>query len=68
VRSALAEKPYCITVPGNAYQPETQQALARRIVDLLKNPEELDRLRPKFQELAHQESWENVARQWFSQP
>lgn len=66
-RSALAEKPYCITVPGNAYQAETQKALALRIVELLNNCEERDRLRPKFQELAHQESWGNVARQWFFQ-
>jgi hypothetical protein len=62
--AALAEKPYCMSVTGNAYDQETQEKLAYKIVELLRNPDQLESIRPKFQMLAKQENWDIIAAQW----
>ncbi len=64
--AALAEKDYCIKVPGNPYQQETQELVAGKIVEFLKKPEQLQNLRRQFQEIAKHETWENIASAWLA--
>ena len=53
-------------VPGNPYEKETQEALADKIVELLKKPEQVQEIREKNVELVKDETWENVAKLWLS--
>lgn len=62
--AALAEKPYCLTVSGSIRAAATHEKLAQRIVQLLKQPEQLDELRQQFFAAAKHETWDIVARQW----
>lgn len=60
----FAEKGYCISVPGDPDDPETHRAIARRVVELLKNPAELDKIRTETRAIAQAETWENIAQRW----
>jgi len=60
----FAEKDYCVTVPGDPDDPETHRAIARRIVELLNNPAELEAIRQRTQSVAQAETWENIADRW----
>jgi len=62
--AALREKSYCIKVPGNPYDRNTQEAVAEKVIELLKNPEKLAEISQEFQELAQRETWENTAKLW----
>lgn len=64
--AVFQEKKYCERVPlvGEPTSKESQEALAYRIVDLLRNPQELAMLRQKFHGIAKQETWENIAKCW----
>ncbi len=62
--AALGEKPYCLKVPGNPYLQETQESLAGKIVELLKNPQRLEEMRLKFQDFAKEETWDKIALAW----
>jgi glycosyltransferase involved in cell wall biosynthesis len=62
--AVIEEKDYCIKVDGEPATKETQEALAYRIVELLKNPEELEATRKKILEYVKNETWENVAPLW----
>ena len=62
--AALGEKPYCLKVPGNPYLQETQESLAGKIVELLKNPPRLEEIRLKFQDSAKEETWDKIALAW----
>lgn len=62
--AVIKEKDYCIKVDGDPSAKETQEALAYRVVELLKNPQELADLREKIQENVKNETWENVAPLW----
>ena len=62
--AALGEKPYCLKVPGNPYLQETQESLAGKIVELLKNPQRLEEIRLKFQDFAKEETWDKIALAW----
>ncbi len=62
--AALSEKKYCLKVPGEAKDRETQEAIAYKIVELLRNTEQLESIRRQFQELAKAETWDNLAPQW----
>lgn len=62
--AALGEKPYCVKVRGNPESQETQEAIAYKIIELLKNPDELEKLRQLFRELVKHETWENIAPKW----
>mgnify|MGYP003335698633 FL=1 len=64
--AGLADKNYCVKVPGNPYEKETQEALADKIVELLKKPEQVQEIREKNVELVKDETWENVAKLWLS--
>lgn len=62
--AALSEKDYSVKVPGNPSDRVTQEALAYQIVNLLKNPDELEKIRQKFKELVKKQTWENFAKLW----
>ncbi len=62
--AAIKEKDYCIKVDGDPQAKETQEALAYRIVELLKNPQELETIREEIQEKVKNETWEQVAPLW----
>jgi hypothetical protein len=65
--AALAEKPYCIKVSGDPRAKRTQEALARRIVELLKNPKKLEKLSKKFKKSAAKDNWRNIAKLWLKE-
>jgi glycosyltransferase involved in cell wall biosynthesis len=60
----FSEKDYCVTVPGDPDDPETHRAIARYVVELLQNPDQLQEIREKTQNLAQAETWKNVAERW----
>lgn len=63
----FAEKKYCVLVEGEPTAQETQEALAYKVVDLLKNPEQLSQIREQFMELAQQETWDKIALKWLAE-
>lgn len=63
---ALSEKPYCIKVPGPPCARETQEAVARKIVELLKDQTKLERVRQNFLLLVKDEAWDRIASLWLS--
>ncbi|GGA13532.1 glycosyltransferase family 4 protein [Okeania sp. KiyG1] len=65
--AGLTDKNYCVKVPGHPYEKETQEALAYKIVELLRNPEQIQELREKNVELVKDETWENVAKLWLAE-
>lgn len=62
--AALGEKPYCVKVPGEPESRETQEAVAKKVVELLQNPQELERIRQEFSVSVKAETWENIAPIW----
>ena len=62
--AGLTDKDYCLRVPGNPYERETQEQLAWKIVELLKDRERLAQLRQEFMALAQIETWERTAKLW----
>lgn len=62
--AGLQDKDYCIKVSGHPYKRETQEALAYKIVELLKNVHQLEKLREECFELVQNETWEKVAKLW----
>jgi len=65
--AGLQDKDYCIKIPGNPYQKETQEAVAGKIVELLPAPEKLVEIRQQFFECVKDETWERVAKLWLEQ-
>lgn len=63
----FAEKEYCLRIPGEPAAPETQAAIADKIIELLQNPDRLEEIRQKFQAIAQQETWENIAKVWMDE-
>lgn len=63
--AVFQEKDYCLKVDGDPSQQETQEALARLIIELLqKSPEELNLIREKVRQSVMYETWEQVAPKW----
>ncbi|MDC0831994.1 putative glycosyl-transferase [Geitlerinema sp. FC II] len=62
--AVFAEKDYCVKVPGEPMARETQEAIAYKIVELLRNPDRLAEIREKFKDIAKQETWDNIAAVW----
>jgi UDP-N-acetylglucosamine:LPS N-acetylglucosamine transferase len=60
----FAEKEYCVKVKGEPKSKETQEEIAYKIVELLQNPQELEKFREKFRELAIKETWDKIAQVW----
>lgn len=65
--AGLQDKDYCLKVSGHPYAQETQEALAYKVVELLKNPHQLTEVREKFFDLVKNETWENVAKLWLEE-
>lgn len=65
--AGLQDKTYCLKISGNPHLQETQENLAYKIVELLKNPEQLRQISLKFSELVKDETWENVAKLWLDE-
>lgn len=63
----FAEKKYCVLVEGEPKAKETQEALAHKVVELLKNPDRLSQISTEFMELAQQETWDKIAPQWLAE-
>jgi hypothetical protein len=62
--AVFKEKPYCVRVSGEPSTQETQEAVAYKIVDLLRNQQELENIRSQFQKAAKSETWQEVAKVW----
>jgi glycosyltransferase involved in cell wall biosynthesis len=62
--AVLAEKNYCVKVSGEPSTKETQEAVAYKIIELLKNQEKLATIRQEFIEAAKQETWDRIAQVW----
>ncbi len=60
----FAEKEYCVLVEGEPKAKQTQEAVAYKIVELLKNPSQLGEIREQFMYLAQQETWDKIAPVW----
>ncbi|MBD1942611.1 glycosyltransferase [Coleofasciculus sp. FACHB-712] len=60
------EKSYCVKISGNPYTKKVQEDIAYKIVELLNNLEELEKIRQQFKELVKTETWENIAKLWIS--
>jgi len=58
------EKCYCVRVAGEPQAQQTQEAVAWKIVELLKDQQALEKARREFKDLVKHDTWENVARQW----
>lgn len=59
--AALKGRAYCVNTPGDPLDKETHELLADAIVTYLKGSERYD-----FAEDAQKESWENIAKQWYT--
>jgi len=62
--SALKERKYCVRIPGDPYDKETQEAVAKKVASLLKNKDALKKQRKLSLELVNNETWENIAKSW----
>jgi len=62
--AVFKEKEYCVRVTGNPSDQETQEAIAYRIVGLLKDQDELAALRKHFKEIVKQETWQEISKVW----
>jgi hypothetical protein len=62
--AVMSEKNYCVKIAGEPSSQETQENVAYKIVELLKNQEELNTIRQQFIENVKHETWENVAKIW----
>ena len=62
--AALKEKDYVEKIKGSPYKKETHEAIAERIVFLLKNPLVMFPKRKEFKEKARLESWNKISDLW----
>jgi glycosyltransferase involved in cell wall biosynthesis len=62
--AVFTEKSYCVKVVGDPLTQEGQVAIAYKVIELLKNPDQLERFRHQFREQVQVETWDNIARQW----
>ncbi len=64
--AVFKEKSYCVRVSGDSQNPETHRAIAYKIIDLLKHPDELTQLRDQFRKAVQSETWQQVAKTWLN--
>jgi hypothetical protein len=62
--AVMAEKDYCVKISGDPLSQETQEAVAYKIVELLKNPQELEIVRKQCMEAVKHETWDQIAKVW----
>ena len=60
----VAEKEFCLKSPGDPNDPETQAAVAHRVVALLKDQTTLEELSQNAKQLAQKETWDKIATLW----
>lgn len=60
--AALKEKPYCQKVKGDPYDRETQEAVARKVVELL--GKDTTKLSDEIKQLAKKETWDEISKVW----
>lgn len=65
--AALAEKDYCLRLTGDPNDQKTQEAVAYKVVELLKNPVKLEELSQQSRQIAEVETWDNIAKLWLEQ-
>jgi glycosyltransferase involved in cell wall biosynthesis len=63
----LAEKEYCLRIPGDPNDPGTQEAVANKVVELLKDRARLQELSQKSRKIAETETWDRIAQRWIDQ-
>ena len=63
----LAEKGYCLRLPGDPNDPKIQEAVAGKVVELLKDPVKLEELSQNSRQIAGTETWNNIAQLWLDQ-
>jgi glycosyltransferase involved in cell wall biosynthesis len=64
--AVFSEKSYCVRVSGDPLTQIGQEAIANKVVELLKHPERLERLRSQLKEKIYSETWDNIARRWIN--
>jgi glycosyltransferase involved in cell wall biosynthesis len=62
--AVMSEKDYCVKIAGEPEAKETQEAVADKIVELLKNPQQLEDIRQDCQEKVKHETWDEIAKIW----
>ncbi len=62
----MSEKDYCVKISGEPKAQATQEAIAYKIVELLKDQQQLDQIRQQFKDIPRQETWSNIAKVWIS--
>ncbi len=65
--AALAEKEYCLRLEGDPNHKTTQEAVAYKVIELLKNPAMLEELSQQSRQDAKNETWDNIAKRWIEQ-
>lgn len=65
--AALAEKEYCLKTSGDPNDPETQVAVAHKVVELLNDPIKRATLSQEARRFAKAETWDNIAQRWIDQ-
>lgn len=65
--AALAEKEYCLKSSGDPNDKKTQEAVAYKVVELLRDRKKLEELSYQSQQLAKAETWDNIAKRWIEQ-
>ena len=63
----LAEKGYCLRLPGDPNDSKVQEAVAGKVVELLKDPVKLEELSQNSRQIARTETWDNIAQLWLDQ-
>lgn len=63
----LKEKDYCVRISGNPYDQKTQEAVAQKVVELLKNQKQLEIIRQKSIESASASTWDKIAQLWIAE-
>jgi glycosyltransferase involved in cell wall biosynthesis len=62
--AVMSEKDYCVKISGEPEARETQEAVANKVVELLKNRQQLAEIREKFITAVQHETWDSIAKVW----
>jgi hypothetical protein len=65
--AVLAEKDYCLKTSGDPNDPSVQEAVAYKVVELLKDQSKLEALRQDYRAIASTETWDRIAKLWLEQ-
>lgn len=65
--AAFKEKDYCVKVSGIPSDSATQEAIANKVVELLKHPQQLEEIRQTSKELVRSSTWDTIAQLWIKE-